>query len=124
MPENHRQYLAYTTTNFLEWAAGIGRSTETVMKVILTANKVEKQSYPSCKTLMKLADKYSIERIEDACCRSLAYTPNPSLKNIQMILKTGQDRVKPDKSTPTSTPSGHYGFTRGAAYFGGGESND
>lgn len=124
MPENHKQYLAYTTTNFLEWAASVGRSTETVMKVILAANKVEKQSYPSCKTLMKLADRYSIERIEDACSRALAYTPNPSLKNIQMILKTGQDRVKPDKSAPASQPSGRYGFTRGAAYFGGGESND
>ena len=81
MPENHRQYLAYSTTNFLEWAVGVGRSTETVMKVLLTANKVEKQSYPSCKTLMKLADRYSIERIEDACSRALAYAPTPSMKN-------------------------------------------
>ncbi|MCR3922394.1 MAG: IS21 family transposase [Firmicutes bacterium] len=124
MPENHRQYLAYTSANFIEWAAGIGKSTEIVMKVLLAATKVEKQSYPSCKTLMKLADRYSIERIEDACSRALAYTPSPSLKNIQMILKTRQDRVKPDKSPPATNQSGRYGFTRGAAYFGRGDSND
>ncbi len=124
MPENHRQYLAYSSTNFLEWVAGIGNSTETVMKVLLSATKVKKQSYPSCKTLMKLADRYSIERIEDACSRALAYTPSPSLKNIQMILKTGQDRVKADKSPPAAKASGQHGFTRGAAYFGRGDSND
>lgn len=124
MPESHRQYLAYTTTNFLEWANGVGRFTETVMKALLAANKVERQSYPSCKTLMKLADKFSVERIEDACERALAYTPSPSLKNIQMILKTGQDRVKPEIDKNMSRPSGQYGITRGAAYYGGGKSND
>jgi hypothetical protein len=117
--------VAYTATNFVEWASEVGHSTETVMKALLAANKVERQSYSSCKSLMKLADKYSVERIEDACLRALAYTPSPSLKNIQMILKTGQDRVKPEKDKPASKPSGsQYGITRGAAYYGGGKSND
>jgi transposase len=125
MPEAHRQYLAYTATNFVEWASEVGYSTETVMKALLAANKVERQSYSSCKSLMKLADKYSVERIEDACLRALAYTPSPSLKNIQMILKTGQDRVKPEKDKTISKPSGgQYGITRGASYYGGGKSND
>ncbi|GAU78229.1 transposase subunit [Fusibacter sp. 3D3] len=124
MPENHKQYLAYATDNFLDWASRVGISTQTVMKVLLAANKVERQSYPSCRTLMKLADKYSIERIEDACSRALAYTPTPSLKNVQMILKTGQDRVKLEQPDISKKQSGKYGFTRGASYFGGGESND
>jgi hypothetical protein len=36
MPENHRQYLAWNSETFLEWASGIGRSTETVMKILST----------------------------------------------------------------------------------------
>ncbi|MCD4712147.1 MAG: IS21 family transposase [Clostridiales bacterium] len=111
MPENHKQYLAYATDNFLDWASRVGVSTQTVMKVLLAANKVERQSYPSCKTLMKLADKYSIERIEDACSRALAYTPTPSLKNVQMILKTGRDRVKLEQPNISRKQSGKYGFT-------------
>jgi len=124
MPENHKQYLAYSTENFLDWASAVDISAHTVMKVLLAANKVERQSYPSCKTLMKLADKYSTQRIEDACSRALAYTSTPSLKNVQMILKTGQDRVKIEQPSTIKKQSGKYGFTRGASYFGGGESND
>lgn len=124
MPENHQQYLVYTTEHFLEWAAGIGISTETVMKTILSAGKVEKQAYPSCRALMKLADRFSTRRIEDACSRALRYTPAPTLKNIQVILKTGQDQVKEKLATDIPAKSGRYGFTRGPAYFGGGDSND
>jgi hypothetical protein len=94
------------------------------MKVFLATYRIEKQAYPSCSSLMKLADRYSIERIEDACSRALAYTPSPNIQIIKTILKTGQDRVKPDKAEQRMKPSGCYGFTRGAAYFGGGESND
>ena len=73
---------------------------------------------------MKVADRYSVERIENTCSRALAYTPSPSIKSIKTILKTGQDRVKPDKAEQRMKSSGCYGFTRGAAYFGGGQSND
>ncbi len=124
MPANHRQYLAWNSKTFLDWASGIGHSTETVMKVVLSTYKVEKQAYPSCNSLMKLADRYSVARIEDACSRALAYTPSPSIKSIKTILKTGQDRVKPDRADHNPKPRGRYGFTRGVAYFGGDESND
>lgn len=122
MPENHRKYLSWGTDMFLSWASGVGSATLTVMKAILASHKVEQQSYKACGSLMKLADRYSLARIEDACSRALQYTPSPSLKNIQTILKTGQDKVKPDK--PVTTASGRYGFTRGAEYFGGGDHND
>jgi len=71
---------------------------------------------------MKLADRYSTERLEAACNRALSYTPNPSLKNISTILKNGQDKVHP-KSSVVKT-SGQYGITRGASYFKGGSEND
>lgn len=99
----------------------IGTSTTMVMKCLLSSYKVEKQSYKSCASLMKLADKYSVERIEDACRRALSYTPTPSLRSIQSILKTGIDQVKPEDSNLAPNPSGNYGFTRGAEYFGGGK---
>lgn len=42
--------------------------------------------------LLKLADKYAPERLENACKRALEYTPRPSLKNIQAILASGQEK--------------------------------
>ncbi len=65
--------------------------------------------------LLKLADKYSAERLENACKRALSYTPRPSLKNIQAILSSGQDKIQ--EETKTAASSSQYGFTRGADYY-------
>ena len=42
-----------------------------------------------------------------------------SLKNIQAILASGQDKVLPEQDT-VSRSSSQYGFTRGADYYGRG----
>ncbi|MGI6422889.1 MAG: IS21 family transposase [Syntrophomonadaceae bacterium] len=117
MPENHRRFLAYNSDTFKDWAVNVGTATLVVVQAFLSAGKVEQQGYKSCSRLMKLADKYSASRIEDACNRALAYTPEPSIKTIETILKTGQDKVKSDTKAPKS--DGTYAFTRGAKYFGG-----
>ena len=90
------------------------------MKAILSSYKVEQQGYKACMGLLKLADKYTPERLENACRRAFDYTPQPSYKNIQTILLTGQDRL-PDEPEPRSTSQ--YGFTRGAGYYGRREKN-
>ena len=64
--------------------------------------------------LLKLADKYTPERLESACRRAFEYTPQTSCKNIQTILATGQDEI-PDEPEPPS--SSQYGFTCGAEYY-------
>lgn len=50
-------------------------------------------------------------------CRFLQYTATPNYKTIQMILKTGSDLLKEEPDTKGES----YAFTRGAAYYGGGE---
>ena len=84
MPENHRKFLEYNTESFLEWGKAMGHSTLLVIKHFLFMHKVEQQGYKSCASLMKLADRYGTERLENACAKALSYTPNPSLKNISM----------------------------------------
>ncbi|WP_318036659.1 hypothetical protein [Dethiobacter alkaliphilus] len=123
MPEKHKQYLAINGEYFREWAASVGPNTVIVVNAILSAHKVEKQGYRSCTSLMKLADKYSLFRFEEACQRALSYTPSPSFKAIQTILKTGQDKLasqdQPDRKVSTKKDATSYGFVRGAGYFGG-----
>ena len=120
MPEKHRRYLQYNAEGFKEWAEQIGTSTLIVVNTFLTMHKVEQQGYKPCASLMRLADRYSPERLEKACMKALSYTPNPSLKNITTILKNGQDRV-PKPSVGNQSGSASYGITRGASYFKGGE---
>ncbi|MDZ4042817.1 MAG: IS21 family transposase, partial [Eubacteriales bacterium] len=117
----HRQYLAMDSDYFRKWAKDVGPHALMVVSAILSAHKVEKQGYRTCTLLMKLADKYSLVRFEDACQRALSYTPSPSYKTVQTILKTGQDRVKvlSEQEKKPKTNAETHGFVRGADYYGG-----
>ena len=118
MPHDHRQYMTWDAKRFLAWAQKIGPHAHTTVNAILTSHKVEQQGYKSCMALLKLADKYSIERLEAACAKALSYTPNPSYKSIQTILQTGQDKLKTESSGNKSAESEEFGFVRGADYYG------
>jgi hypothetical protein len=67
--------------------------------------------------LLKLSDQYTPLRLEFACAKALDYTPRPSYKAIQTILKSGQDQTR-EPSSPQN-PS-EFSFTRGADYYKGG----
>ena len=121
MPENHRKFLEYNTESFLDWGKSMGHSTHLVIKHFLFMHKVEQQGYKSCASLMKLADRYGTDRLENACAKALSYTPNPSLKNISTILKNGQDKVvlTSESARGSNKESLKYGITRGASYYKG-----
>lgn len=115
MPPEHQKYIQWNGERFARWASKIGACTECTVKAILASYKIEQQGYKSCMGLLKLSDKYTPERLEAACRRALEYTPRPSLKNIQAILASGQDKVVAEPIEQIS-PS-RYGFTRGAEYY-------
>ena len=119
MPPDHQKYVQWNGERFIHWAGKVGSNTQVVVHATLSSYKVEQQGYKSCMGLLKLADKYTPQRLENACKRALEYTPRPSLKNIQAILASGQDKAVPEQSTST-TYSSQYGFTRGAEYYGRG----
>ena len=124
MPENHRKYLSYNEDEFLSWAADIGKETLAVTKSFLESGKVSEQGYKACASLTKLSDKYGHERVENACGRALAYTRQPSIRNISSILKNGQDKVKRELDNDKAITGSSYGITRGADYFRRGGASD
>jgi hypothetical protein len=81
-------------------------------------HKVEQQGYKGCMALLKLADKYAVNRLESACQKALSYTPTPSYKSVQTILKTGQDKIPKEETSTNNNNSADFGFTRGADYYG------
>jgi hypothetical protein len=84
--------------------------------------RVEEQAYKGCLSLLKLADKYTPERLEDACQAALTRIPNPRYKSIRLILEAGQDKKASEasKASAKATSSDKYAIVRGAAYYGGG----
>ena len=80
MPQEHQEYLEWNGNRFRKWADSIGINTSKVVDAILTSGRVEQQSYRSCMGLLKLAEKYSPERLEQVCTRALSYSGKPSYK--------------------------------------------
>ena len=111
MPPNHWKDVEWNGDRFRSWAAKYGDNTLAVINVFLSNFKIEQQSYKSYRALLHLADKYSAHRLESACEKAFSYTSRPSLKSVQSILKSGQDKIP--FSTTTASPSSEYGFTRG-----------
>ena len=123
MPANHQLYSEWDSKRFIGWADGVGEATGAVVRKMFESYRVEEQAYKGCLSLLKLADKYTPERLESACAVALDHIPNPRYKNIRLILESSQDknRNRPGHA-PDSTlsASNEYAVVRGAAYYGGG----
>ena len=89
MPQNHRLYGEWNKERFQRWASDIGPSVRSVVDKLFSAYRVEEQAYKGCLSLLKLADRYSPDRLEGACCVALAHIPSPRYKNIRLILEAG-----------------------------------
>lgn len=124
MPPNHQLYGEWNSDRFRKWASGIGPSTKEVVDKMFASYRVEEQAYKGCLSLLKLADKYSAERLENACRVALDHLISPRYKNIRLILEAGQDRQdsdqKPSSEVSSPDPVNRYMHLRGAAYYGGG----
>lgn len=116
MPQEHRKYLDYTSDDFMLWGQSIGIKTTEVIRFFLASGKEPEQGYKFCASMTKLADRYGHERLEKACERALIYSSSPTVRNINVILKNGQDKVK-TSCTKSIDSSNSYGITRGADYF-------
>lgn len=117
MPPEHRKYLNYNENSFREWAESVGPNTFHVIQSFLSSGKAPEQGYKACASLMKLGERYSTQRLENACKRVQEFSSNPSIRNISSILKNGQDKIPVPNETPAHTEPNSYGITRGAAYF-------
>jgi len=117
MPEKHKNYSEWNAERFISWAKSIGQNTRTVVSAILAYHKIEQQGYRACMGVLKLADRYGVQRLETACEKALSYTPNPSYKNIDSILKSGGDKVAAQEPEQKTVDESH-SFVRGAGYYG------
>lgn len=121
MPPNHQLYSEWNSDRFKSWAKTIGPSTKAVVDRIFDAYRVEEQAYKGCLSLLKLADRYSSSRLENACSVALLHIPSPRYKNIKLILEAGQDLKSPACENAEQTdPVNKHMHLRGASYYGGG----
>ena len=122
MPPNHQVYLQWNGERFLRWAGEIGRHTAARG----TAFSLRPQSRAAgLQVLYGLAETgrslLSSTFGESPVRKPLSYTSSPSLKSVQSILKSGQDKLlAQDAPVKPEQPTAHK-FTRGAGYYKRGE---
>ena len=97
-----------------------GEHTYEVIHRLISKYRVEEQAYKSCISLLKLSDKYSSERLENACQLALEHITQPSFKNIRLILESGQDiEHKNSKTEKQIEVDIKHAYVRGEDYYGG-----
>lgn len=120
MPPNHRDYVAWDSDRFLAWACKIGDYTRELIQQILASRKVEQQAYKSCFGTLKLADRYSAIRLENACQKALSLR-SPSYTTVNNILKNGMDKPNVPIENSSKNVVSINSRIRGQKYYSGGK---
>ena len=113
MPKESNSHSEWNKERYLNWAKQKGPYTYQVVLKRFESSNIEQQQYRSVHSIIKLADKFSNERLEGACQLALEHITNPSYKNIKGILENNQDvlnNVKKEKPIKGK-------FYRGSKYY-------
>lgn len=117
MPRAHQQYLEWTPSRILEWAGKYGTAVKTLIEKIMEGRAFPEQAYRACLGIIRLEDKYSAERLNQACMRALEYQVH-SYRGVKDILFKGLDRLDGSGQTRTTRlPVIQHENIRGAKYF-------
>ncbi len=113
-PRSHQAHLEWTPSRMVRWAQTIGPNTARLFERILADKPHPEMGYRGCLGIIRLAERYSAQRVEAASERALI-TGACRYKSVESILKNSLDQVSPSSSPPTATPP--HDNIRGAEYF-------
>ena len=116
MPESHQKFLEWTPSRIINWAGKNGPNTKSLITHVLESRVHPEQAYRSCLGIMRLAKRYSPQRLEAACVRATLIRAY-SYKSVESILKKGLDQqtLLFDQKANTKTVN-HYNI-RGQQYY-------
>ncbi len=114
-PKSHRAHLQWPPSRIVQWAQTVGPHTAQVVEKILASYPHPEMGYRSCLGIIRLGQRYPIQRVEAAAERALR-TGAVSFKSIQSILRRGLDQQPLGDSTPIAPRLAHDNV-RGAEYF-------
>ena len=115
MPKAHQKYLEWTPSRIMDWAGKNGPNTRELASRIMESRKHPEHGFRSCLGIMRLAKRYSPERLEAACGRALLLKAY-SYKSVESILKANLDQQKLPETAPAVKPVIHYNI-RGREYY-------
>lgn len=114
-PQSHRVQTDWPPSRIIDWAAKNGPATAKVVEQILASKPHPEMGYRSCLGIIRLARRYSPQRVEAAAERALA-TGAVRYKSIESMLRHSLDQQPLTSGQPVSSSPSH-GNIRGAEYF-------
>lgn len=113
-PPKHQKHLEWTPARITSWAATKGHGIAELVRRIIESRRHPEQAYRSCLGIIRLADKFTSERVEAAAvralrCNAISYT------SVKSILDKGLDKL-PLKDIPEYKPIEHANI-RGRDYY-------
>lgn len=120
LPESFRQ-AEWNKERFIKEAQGIGPATTEVIGRLFRNATLEEKAYDPSRAVLKLAQKYDPERLENACELALNTYHLPRYKHLKPILSSTEDLIyaKEKAATHKAETANTTGFVRGAHYYGG-----
>jgi transposase len=117
-PKSHREHLEWSPSRMVHWAGTIGPFTARLFERIMADQPHPESGYRGCLGIIRLAQKYSPQRVEAASERALL-TGACRYKSVESILKTSLDQVPLENAPPPapSQPTPPHDNIRGAEYF-------
>ena len=113
-PKSHRAHLEWTPSRMAHWAETIGPHTGRLFQRIMNDKPHPEMGYRGCLGIIRLAEKYSVRRVEAAAELALL-TGACRYKSMESILRNSLDRMPPSSPPPASTPT--HDNIRGSEYF-------
>jgi len=114
MPAGHRAYAEWTPERLTRWAAEVGPQTASLVAAIMASREHPEQGFRASLGVMRLADRYSAERLEAACGYALQ-AGITRYKSIKQILDAKLDQTTPADLADQALPA--HANVRGAEYF-------
>jgi transposase len=113
-PKAHQQHLEWTPSRIISWAGSTGPNTAALVARIMEMKPHPEMGYRSCLGIIRLADRFTVERVEAAAERALRCNAI-SYKSVESILKKGLGKISLQE-TPEYVPVSHANI-RGKDYY-------
>lgn len=115
-PKAHQRYAEWSPSRLIRWAEQIGPETAAVVREVLERKPHPEQGFRSCLGIIRLATRYSPQRLEQAAHRARRLAA-ASYRSIESMLKNNLEQQPLPTPLASTSPSLAHENIRGAAYF-------
>jgi len=116
MPLNHQEHAEWTPERLHRWAGKIGINTQAFIDELIRSRPFAQQAFRSCLGLLRMAKRFSEERLEKACSIALSVGAT-RYQHVESILKNGLDKLPQATQTQLHPVVANHDNIRGAAYY-------